>query len=292
MKDTVIFDNPSRGYWIRSINSLLKIKIAAKVITVKLGSDICLANFESIHIVLLSCYFQYLKNTNHLIRLEVLDEKLNDYLYGCLGIDKYFRDNTEIGHIESESSLYDYHNLWRVEEAHCYFYAKSLTDFLQKNWLNNIDFSAVNNAFLEVYQNIYDHSQSTIAFSDMTFDRDKNIIQFAACDLGLGIPTVLRSHDKKYKNDKEALIDSLEVGVTSKSQTHNKGFGLDNLVSILGREGVLRIASNKAFIFSKYKKEQLRMYDLDFSFNGTLIYMDIDVDCLPNLETELSSYKL
>lgn len=137
-----------------------------------------------------------------------------------------------------------------------------------------------------------DALDATIAFSDVTIDKNKGIIQFAACDLGLGIPTVLRSYDKKYKNDGAALKDSLEIGVTSKSKDHNRGFGLDNLVFILGDKGVLRIASNKALLFTKNDKNHLKLYNLDFSFTGTLIYMDIDVNCLPKIEGEIEDFRL
>lgn len=285
----IIFDNPDRQYWIKSINSLLKIRINSDIVTIKLGSNISLLNFEAIHTVLLSCYFQYLKNNKHMIRLEVMDKDLESFFWESLKIDLYFKIEG-IGHVESNTDLY--HKLWRVEEKHSYAYAKSITDFLENSWLTNKDLSAVNNTFLEVYQNIYDHSEATIAFSDVTIDKNKGIIQFAACDLGLGIPTVLRSYDKKYKNDGAALKDSLEIGVTSKSKDHNRGFGLDNLVSILGDKGVLRIASNKALLFTKNDKNHLKLYNLDFSFTGTLIYMDIDVNCLPKIEGEIEDFRL
>ena len=286
----IIFDNPDRQYWIKSINSLVKFTMTTEVITVKLGPRMSLQNFEAIHIVLLSCYFQHLKERNHMIKLEVDDIQLEQFIWEYLKIDQYFRIEG-IGHVESNSNIY--HNLWRVDEVHSYSYAKSLTDFLENSWLTDTDLSAVNNTFQEIYQNIYDHSKASVAFSDMTINKDRGIIQFAACDLGLGIPTVLRSKfKKKYRNDKEALRDSLEIGVTSQSKKHNKGYGLDNLVSILGDAGVLRIASNKALLFTESNKIRLRLYDLNFSFSGTLIYMDIDVNSLPKIEEKIEDFSL
>lgn len=74
-----------------------------------------------------------------------------------------------------------------------------------------------------------------VLLSYIKYDEEEQKIHFAICDLGLGIPTTLRGAIPDIGDDANALRKSLDIGVSAKSNKHNMGFGLDNVLSNLKR---------------------------------------------------------
>ena len=70
----------------------------------------------------------------------------------------------------------------------------------------------------------------------------------------------------------------MEIGVSAKSQTHNKGFGLDNVTSNLSEDGMLRMVSNSGVVFCTNAKNNVKQYLIDYNFQGTLVFFDICID--------------
>lgn len=96
------------------------------------------------------------------------------------------------------------------------------------------------------------------------------ILHVAISDFGKGISKSVRDFDPSIKSDKEALLKSIEINFTVKSKIHNKGKGLDNILSC---SSVVRIFSNTALLLKK--DDMVKMFDIDFHFYGTLIYFEI-----------------
>mgnify|MGYP000984143975 FL=1 len=152
----------------------------------------------------------------------------------------YF-DNSSNEHIESENS--SILNLWKVVKNRAQGYSISVTTFFRRTCFDGYDLTGLQTSLDEIYNNIADHSESNgNAFSYISYEEEKHMIHVAACDFGVGIPFTLKRAGYNYENDAEAIRQSLEVGVSAKSQTHNKGFGLDNVTSNLseGIRGILR----------------------------------------------------
>lgn len=138
----------------------------------------------------------------------------------------------------------------------------------------------------ELYYNVFDHAEANgIAFSYIHYDDEEEVIHIAICDFGKGIAKTIKDAYRNISDDKEALIKSLERGVTSKSNTHNAGFGLDNIISALSNS-TLRIVSNNAILFYRKNGEisETKTYDMPFCLNGTLIYFDLPVSGFENTE--------
>jgi len=74
----------------------------------------------------------------------------------------------------------------------------------------------------------------------------------------------------------------LKVGVSVHSKTHNQGFGFNNILSALAEDDKLRIISNSGFLYAIGRT--IKTYDLDFCFNGTLIYYELSLSEFENLE--------
>ncbi len=163
----------------------------------------------------------------------------------------------------------------------------SIGKYFSNNYFKDLDTSGLISALNEVYANIADHSQSRgNAFSYISYNPSKEKIYIAACDFGLGIPTTLKNANRKYKSDSDALRDSIEIGVTARSTKGNKGMGLDNILSTITTDDIFRIVSNKSLLACFGNKNNIKTYNLDFEFKGTLIYFELSTNSFPLREIE------
>jgi hypothetical protein len=282
-----IFDNHDRRYWIQQVNSLCKNGIGPKIgerglISISLEGTVEKSTFEPTLIVLFACLIEHIHRCNYDIYLKTSDKSLMAFLFDELKLHAYFSDRDKKDHVEASSHLIL--NLWKIVNNRSEEYSYSITEYFKRNFFQGCDLTVLKNSLDEVYSNIADHSESSgLAFSYIDYNSEKRTISVAACDLGLGIPfTLKRAYN--FSSDKEALRQSLEIGVSAKTHKHNKGFGLDNIVSNLSGDDHLRIVSNNALLYCHKNKSNMRLFDLDFDFKGTLIYFDL---CIDSFEKEL-----
>ena len=114
----------------------------------------------------------------------------------------------------------------------------------------SLDISGLQNSLDEIYANVADHSKSKgVAFSYIKYDEAEEKIHFAVCDLGLGIPTTLRAAIPEFESDGVALRKAIDLGISARTNEHNRGFGLDNVLSNLQNVGMIRIVSNAALLY-------------------------------------------
>lgn len=104
------------------------------------------------------------------------------------------------------------------------------------------------------------------------YDKDSELLHVAVCDFGKGIAKSVRDFTPDITNDKDALLKSIEADFTVGSKSHNKGKGLDNILSC---SSVVRIFCNNALLLKS--DAGIRIFDVDFHFFGTLIYLKIDL---------------
>lgn len=169
--------------------------------------------------------------------------------------------------------------MWKVVKNRAQGYSISVTTFFRRTCFDGYDLTGLQTSLDEIYNNIADHSESNgNAFSYISYEEEKHMIHVAACDFGVGIPFTLKRAGYNYENDAEAIRQSLEVGVSAKSQTHNKGFGLDNVTSNLSEGGMLRMVSNSGVVFCTNAKNNVKQYLIDYNFQGTLVFFDICID--------------
>jgi anti-sigma regulatory factor (Ser/Thr protein kinase) len=292
MENIITFNTDNKQYWIKEVNSLCNEQFVVRqgkktVIFVLFGPLIRYTDFAPIHIVLLANLFEHLDRMNYNIQVRTSDNNLVDFFVIDLKLGDYFSSANKKSHIASSKS--HVLNLWRVKQGEEKVYSDSVTDYFKRNFFVGYDLSGFQTALDEVYSNVADHSKSNgKAFSFIDYDEKARIIHIAACDFGLGIPTTLRNANKgQYFSDMDALRNSLEIGVTARSNSHNRGFGLDNVVSNLAHNDTLRIVSNRALLFCKSNKNPIKCYALDFDFKGTLIYFDICIDAFQKEENLL-----
>jgi hypothetical protein len=278
-KFRIEFTSPTRIEWVRIVtewrSKIIKNK-KYEIIEIVFDNEVKFSNFDPIHIVLLSCFIDELQTKGYFVRLDFKDESLRNYLFDEINLKNYWGIN-KIDHVESPT-ISDL-NIWRITETGKEFYSISVHDYFKRSYFSGFDLSTLKNALNELYFNVFDHAEAHgNAFSFIRYDKEVGKIRVAICDFGKGIPQSLRKKYNNFENDCVALENSIKIGISAHSQKYNKGFGLDNVTSSLKNGDILRIVSNKAILHLEDDKLNLKVYDLPFNFNGTLIYFDIAID--------------
>lgn len=291
MTRVIVFEEAGKEYWIKKVNYLcgkdgvqLNKSRERSEISIEFSSCITILDFTHVHIVLFACLIERLKCLNYTMTAFIEDKNLRRFIFDELHVSEYYTEGESSCHVEADSdSIF---NIWKIDPLKAEEYSMSVTNYFKRNYFKNRDLSGLKNSLDEVYFNVSDHAEAKgIAFSYIYFDQQNRQICVAACDLGLGIPYTLRRSGLEYKSDGEALRQSLEIGVSAKTNKHNKGFGLDNVVSNLSNKDRLRIVSNKALLLCHPNKNPIKFYELNFDFKGTLIYFEISIDSFLEEET-------
>lgn len=274
----IIFDSSIRGKWLqRIVECRGQIENGCKELHILITRNICLSLFEPIHFVTLSCLIDVAKKQGALIWLTIEDSKLNSFVLNDVRLTSYWKETSIPIYQAPEQKTY---NLWRINDKFSYGYTTALNTYFQNQFFKGKDLSGLNNCIAELFQNVFDHAEANgTAFSYIEYKKDDGVINIAVCDFGRGIPVTLK---KQYPDEKEALEKSLQHGVTAGSQRHNKGYGMENILSTMTKEDTMRIVSNHAILFHHDNERQL--YDLEYNFRGTLLYMTIHIDSFPDEE--------
>lgn len=291
--DTVSFHTKDREQWIQTIvskkASIKNNKEKGKYhIGLYLGERVSVNDFEPIHIVSLMCFIEHLHQIGYKVTLTSPNSDVNDYLYNTLKLREYYVGDGA-SHVESNDDTIL--NLWKVKPESSIAYSQSVTDYFNKKFFKGYDMSALKNALDEAYANIADHAKANDnAFSYISYDAEKQKIHIAICDFGLGIPNTLRNANSIYNSDSEALRDSLNIGVSARTNVRNRGFGLDNILATLSDDDNFRIVSNGSLLQCLGNKKNIKTLDLEFDFKGTLIYFEVSTSSFPedNIEEEIT----
>jgi hypothetical protein len=282
MPKEIIFDSPKKNYWIATVNEICKGNIILrndsterKGISIIMTARITKSDFTHVHIVLFACMVDKLFCLNYKLNLKIADSELFHFLSKDLKISEYYVTGEPESHVDSAK---DYiFNLWKIIPEKVEEYSISAHEYFKREYFSDLDLSGFKAAIDELYFNVTDHSESNgIAYSYIYYEPLQRKIHVAICDFGLGIPfTLIRANQGKYNSNQEALRDSIELFVSAKTNSHNKGMGLDTVISNLTNNDTLRIVSNEGFLICYPNKNPVKVYPLDYDFKGTLIYFDL-----------------
>jgi anti-sigma regulatory factor (Ser/Thr protein kinase) len=154
---------------------------------------------------------------------------------------------------------------------------KTLKEWLRRCTGRIDEFSNIQVAIEEIFNNICDHSSEQIGCVFAQFYPAKDIIVIAISDFGKGIPNVMR---ELYPDltDEKLLIKALEEGVSTKSSPKNRGAGLTNIMRSLTNEGIgsVHIFSNYAKL-SVSNKEVTQELNTNTYYPGTFFEIEIDI---------------
>ena len=267
-----------RQSWFEDIIKIRSSISKDKELHLTIGREIKRDNFENYHIVTLSCLIDYAKKeSGNYVYLCIEDKDLKSYIFNDVRLRSYWQSGSETSYSIPENNRF---NLWRLEEEYYTGYTIALNKYFENVFFRGKDLTGLGNCISELFQNIIDHSEAEgTAFFAIDYDKKKGIIDIAVCDFGVGIPYTLKS---QYKNSCEALQKCLIPGVTAGTQKHNRGFGMDNIASMMSENDSMHIVSNDAILLKSPKREYTAQ--LPFSFKGTLIYMTISQNSFEDIE--------
>ena len=235
-------------------------------------------DLSPVHIVTLACLIEYISRFDVNIKVD-RKTAVWDYLYLTLKFKEYWAGGQDHSHIEDENIL----NLWRLKEEQKELYGDEVANYLKSKFKSDKDLSAVKLSITEAFYNVCDHANANKnAFSFIQFNPDKQILQIAVCDFGIGIGTSVRTV-LPDASDEEALRKAIEPRFTVKSRMHNSGMGLDSIRGSSTEDQNMLILSNGAFLMAK--GDSVRTKKLDFEFKGTLVYYKINLNHYDAAET-------
>jgi len=103
--------------------------------------------------------------------------------------------------------------------------------------------ASVQTGMKEIFNNIQDHSTLQIGCTHMQHFPNKNEVEIAVSDFGVGIPETMR---RKFPglDDEAAVHHASQLGVTAGTE-RNRGIGLDHLINVIvnTNRGQVRITS-------------------------------------------------
>ncbi|EME7093533.1 ATP-binding protein, partial [Enterococcus faecium] len=107
-----------------------------------------------------------------------------------------------------------------------------LKPWLQQCSNNFCEFSNIQTAIDEIFNNIADHSSQNIGCVFAQFFPKLKKIKISISDFGIGIPTSVKKL-KPGKDDAELLSIACQEGFSTKSTPKNRGAGLTNIITSL-----------------------------------------------------------
>ncbi|WP_420460083.1 ATP-binding protein [Neolewinella sp.] len=183
--------------------------------------------------------------------------------------------------------------LWKISQPMIDAYTTSAQRFYQENYFETFDLSPLAIALMELFNNIFDHSESPVTGYTMSqYYPHKHKLKVAVCDLGVGIcnkvNTFKAAQSKPALPDHQALELAFQKSFSTKSTLRNRGFGLDTIRSICSAsDGRIFVASNAGVL--KYQGNQLQSYSVNNSFPGTHFEFVLDTRKFDEAEEDSNS---
>ncbi len=245
------------------------------------------------HIVSLACVIEEYKQTNNSISFKCLPKS---------SIEKFLKYSKFAYYWGSEFdknyclSLQTYNNtmpLWQLKPEYVDAFGITIQNYYKSHFTGK-DLTSLGLTVVEALNNISDHANSPISgFISTQYIPNKCKLTISICDFGVGIPNnvneYLNKAGKQRLNDVKALEMALFQGFSTYSKPHNRGFGLDNILSnVKASNGEIEIVSNKAYYSEQTVNNNVRnMKDnLSFSFPGTYLIIKFDTSTFRNIEAE------
>lgn len=279
----IIFNSLNKKEWIENI--VFSCQSIDDDIKLEFTDNLSVEKLFPIHLVTLACLIEAYNQADKKVYLDIKNVNLINYLL----YDLRFSSHLKIEGCKLESNISDDNVLclWRVVNEEKDLYPKRVEDYFRRLSFKDKDLSPISEALVEVYYNIFDHAGAKgNAFSLLKFNPKSKILYVAVSDFGKGIAKSVRENTPNIKNDCIAIEKAIQDNYTVKSQRHNRGLGLGN---ILNCTKITRILCNSVVLISNnYNKN---IFPIHFEYPGTLIYFEIDINKLEK-EEYLTSFQL
>ena len=240
------------------------------------------------HIAPLACLIYEYQEKGFTIKLVNIPGAINEY-FNAFNFNQFCRKE-EYNNFPTPSDPAIL-PLWRIEQTASNIYPVHAKEYFEQLHFADKSLFALGNSLAELMNNIFDHSGSLIPGYTFTHLSKNNIIT-CVCDFGIGIPkkvnNYLKVSNKECLDNISALKKALELKFSTLSMPHNRGFGWDNIVSVVtALKGRMVIISNNV-IYRLYSNSPAKAFLMENNFPGTSIVIFLNTDSLPVKEKEIT----
>jgi len=250
------------------------------------GVDLLIVDFNNVRFldtddfVVLACLIESFYINDCEIKFEGGTDSFNGHLFN-IRFKEYWRsgfDRSRFTLSKNQTTLC----LWKISKDMIYSYSMYAKKYFER-FVNNKDLIPLSSNIDEVFNNVFDHSKSSVTGYIITqFYPKTNKISFSVCDFGVGIPSSINENqafnDNPTMEDWKAIVKSLERGFSINSTPRNRGFGLNNILELTEKSnGKLLIISNNGIV-EKSSEERYSAGESNFNFKGTLIKVEVDLN--------------
>lgn len=242
------------------------------------------------HLVSLSCLIEEYSNEGVEIHFKKNENRTQHYLRK-IEFFKYWRFDFDRTIYHSLTTNKTTLCLWKIHYEMIYTYSQFAKQYFEANFIKDKNLDPLHISLSEIFNNIFDHSESVITGYSLTeYFPEKELFVIAVCDFGVGIPKkindYLESLDEKKLESSKALKRALEFGFSTKTKSHNRGFGLDTILSLMeALKGEILIISNDVYYRKEAGKEPT-IKIMDISYPGTNIVIYLDASKLEHIEEQ------
>lgn len=242
------------------------------------------------HIAPLACLIHEYQEKGFKIVLEKIPDHIKEY-FNSFNFNQFCSN----GHQNNIPAATDCKTLplWKIEEGASHFYTDRAKRYFENNHFDGKSLYPLSISMAELMNNIFDHSGSSIpGYTFTQYNTRFNSIITCVCDFGVGIPhrvnEYLKENNKALLTSSEALSKAFELAFSTQTKPHNRGYGLDNIVSNVKslNSKMLVISNNALYRLLPGLPEQKII--LSENFPGTLVVLWLNTDCLPIKEEELT----
>lgn len=278
MEQSIQFITDNKSQWLKQVSEIydqFKVSTGGHL-SVGFGPNLDSKDLMPFHVVLYASVVHLLLQRGYAVK-QHFDSNIDcaDYVYNKLGLKHYWK-----GSNHEEVGQNNILNLWRIRETEKDAFSYRVADYFKNTCFRNKDLSAVQNSIVEAFYNIFDHANAKgNAYIQIMYSKLREEIIIAIVDLGRGLVNTVKEFDKSIIDDCEAMKLAITPSFTISSTEHNKGWGLDN---ILSSTSSVRIVSGHALLTKCY--DDIRYDSLDYSFPGTLIDFSVKLSDLDDME--------
>lgn len=278
MARSIQFVTDDKSQWLKQVSEIyhqFKVSTGGHL-SVGFGPNLDCKDLMPFHVVLYASIVHLLIERGYVVEQDFsLNYECADFIFNQLGLKNYWK-----GSNHEEVGQNNILNLWRIRESEKDAFSYRVTDYFKNTCFRNKDLSAVQNSIVEAFYNIFDHADAKgNAFIQIMYSKLRGEIDIAIVDMGLGLVNTVKKFDKSITDDCEAMRLAITPSFTISSREHNKGWGLDN---ILSSTNSVRIVSGRALLTKYY--DDIRYDSLDYSFHGTLIDFSVKLSDLDDME--------
>ena len=237
----------------------------------------------------MSCLIHEYQTNGFAIKIRSASLSIRDYLKS-FGFDQFCsKKYKNIFWQPTDEKIFP---LWKIEQGKVALYPNKIQEYFERNQFNGKSLSALSISLAELLNNVFDHSGSSIpGYTFTQYNSTTSSIIVSVCDFGVGIPNkvneYLQSKGEKPIDNIEALKKAFQNKFSTQSKPHNRGFGLDNVLSnvkalnskalILSNNCLYRLSDNEEFF-----------HERSVYFPGTLVVIWLDTKNLPEQEEILT----